>query len=97
MPILDKYCVVYAIRAASGHYYIGSTYEFTLRMKQHFHLLKRGEHHCKKLQHLYAQLGDEAFSVIPLAEVERSKLRLYEKRYLRAHADDPLMLNTQLW
>ena len=68
----------------NGKFYIGSTIDISKRKKEHFRLLKKGEHHCFHLQRAYEKYGKESFE-LTYKEIEVANedgLRLLEERYI---------------
>lgn len=78
----------------TGHFYIGSTSDIGRRLSHHFGHLKRGTHHCARLQKLFNNSIYEDFS-FDVIEVEgkdaRAKLELES---IEKNHNNPLLLNT---
>lgn len=79
---------IYLIKnTANGKTYVGSSIGIRERWRQHTKFLKRGDHHCKKLQAAWNEHDADAFEFSILEEVEdptRERLLAVEQRYMDA-------------
>lgn len=79
-------CVIYKIsNSVNNKVYIGSTINFNKRKNQHVFLLKRNQHHSRKLQNAWNKYGEESFSfdIVKTTEIKYSKEQLkIEQEYL---------------
>lgn len=79
--------VVYEIiNSLDGKRYIGSTFHFQKRIKNHFRNLKINKHCNNKFQNAYNKYGRDSFEVVILAEEkDNTKLRELETFYLQSY------------
>ena len=79
---------IYLIKnTANGKTYVGSSIGVRERWRQHTKFLKRGDHHCKKLQAAWNEHDADVFEFSILEEVEdptRERLLAVEQRYMDA-------------
>ena len=72
--------------------YIGSSVNCYGRWEDHQRHLRRGTHHCRKLQQLADRVGVTALNFEVILDVEESlgvkALRAYEQRYILREAAD---------
>ena len=56
----------------NGKFYIGSTVSLCRRQRQHWHELRRGDHHAVRLQAAWNKYGEDAFvvKILELCEIE---------------------------
>lgn len=89
-------CVVYRINnVVTDGYYIGSAVRFGRRKWEHLNLLRKGEHHCKRLQAAFTEYGADAFEFVVVQEVEdEARLLQVEDMYLGQFSADPNCYNT---
>lgn len=62
----------------NGKFYIGRSIIPSKRKTQHFRMLKKNTHHCKKLQNSYNKYGKDAFEFVIIEQCENSKIREQE-------------------
>lgn len=65
------------------YYYIGQSIHIANRFKNHIHLLKKNRHPSRKLQDVYAQLGEPKMMVLEVCK--QSELGIKEQYYLAHH------------
>lgn len=81
---------IYQIRNLNnGKVYIGSTFCFKIRYKQHLDSLKKGTHHNKHLQGSFIKHGSDAFifEVLEVVEGEQSDRLLVEQKRLDSYQE----------
>ena len=54
------------VHTATGRRYIGSAVSFERRFRRHKNDLKRGRHHCRRLQAAWNKYGEAAFAIQPV-------------------------------
>lgn len=59
---------VYKISCINGYVYYGRSNNIKLRKYTHLFQLRRGRHHCKKMQKDFNELGESAFQFIEIAK-----------------------------
>jgi len=65
--------------------YIGSSYDMANRFAQHTTLLRRGQHHARRLQEAWNTYGEDAFVFVVLEELsDPDQLAAVEQAYLDA-------------
>jgi group I intron endonuclease len=62
--------------------YVGSAMDIHKRWQSHLCLLKRGDHHCKKLQHHYTKYGKSDFVFSIIIGCDRDDLLTTEQFFL---------------
>lgn len=87
------YNCVYILTVPSGHFYIGSTWNFTLRLRRHLQQLKRNKHHSKLLQQHFKDESDITSKLIPCDS--RMEAYALEEKMIAESWDNPLFCNTQ--
>ena len=70
------------VNVVTDEFYIGSSVNFKKRRWEHLNQLKKGEHHCKKLQAAWDEYGPDAFDFEILEEVPDENALSIEDRYL---------------
>lgn len=91
---LNVTAVYRLLHKPSGHFYIGSTADFTNRRKHHEYTLTRGEHGVEKLQSLFStepDLSTLEWTVSLMAGRELAYIT--EQRMLDLEESNPLLLN----
>lgn len=89
--------VIYKIQnVVTDDIYIGSAVKPKRRKWEHWTMLKKGTHHCKKLQEAWDEFGEDAFEFIELETVDDDKLLTIEDTYLVVNAGQPHCYNTAL-
>lgn len=83
------------VHAASGARYIGSSVQVKARLAKHKNELRKGIHHCKKLQTAYDTLGAEGWDFQVLRWCGRDELREVEQ-FEMDRVDRADLLNTFL-
>jgi group I intron endonuclease len=74
---------VYAIvNRATGRAYIGSSIDVRERLKAHRSLLRRGKHHCIRLQRAWNKSGQSAFVFQLVLECREDELRDREQHIM---------------
>jgi group I intron endonuclease len=71
---------IYIITSTSGKFYVGSAVNLYKRWALHRTHLKKGEHHCKPLQHAYQKYGLEGLAFKVLFICKKEDLLWYEQR-----------------
>src|SRR5579859_1690375 len=79
-------CGIYAIHnILTQDRYIGSSHDMTNRFSQHTALLRRGQHHARRLQDAWNMYGEDAFVFMVLETLpDTDQLATVEQRYLDA-------------
>lgn len=80
---MPKVSGVYGIAAPSGNLYVGSSKNIRTRIKQHYAMLARSNHHSDALQAAYNKYGDN-LSPFVLEECAVSDLIAVEQKYIDA-------------
>lgn len=80
MTLRTASCVYLITSAKSGDFYVGSAGKFERRMRQHLYSLRRGTHHNRFLQRLYAKYGEGNLRFSVLIVCHRDDLFFYEQR-----------------
>ena len=70
------------VNAVTSDAYIGQSSNIKSRWSDHQRLLKRGTHHCAKLQAAWREFGAHAFKFEILEQVECDQLDEIERRYV---------------
>lgn len=79
----DKICCIYKItNMQKKTYYIGSTTDYTERIKIHFRLLKQQKHHNFKLQEDFNKSGEDSFKSKIVKKVEIKNREIEEQQIL---------------
>jgi len=87
--------VIYKIlNVVNDCFYIGSAVNEKRRRWEHWTALKKGVHHCKKLQEAWGVFGEDAFELVILEEVAVEKRLQIEDLYLQQHAKKEYCYNT---
>lgn len=66
---MQKGYIYHIINSVNGKRYVGKTSNAEKRLKTHFHLLEKGNHHSPKLQQAYNKYGKDSFTY-EITEVE---------------------------
>ena len=74
----------------NGKAYIGSTFCFKIRYKQHLDSLRKGTHHSKYLQASFNKHGSDAFvfEVLEVVEGDTAQRRLVEQAHISKYEND---------
>lgn len=89
--------VVYRVfNVVTEQFYIGSAVNFRRRRWEHIDSLKKGTHHCVKLQAAWDEYGQDAFEFEVLEEVPDEEVLRIEDTYLVQHAGHERCYNTAL-
>lgn len=92
---MSRVCGIYKITClANGRYYIGSSCNTTLRIKEHLRVLNQGRHINQHLQRAWNKHGGNWFSVEVVSVCERSQLISFEQSYIDAAPRGMLFNNT---
>ena len=76
---------VYRILSPTGHYYIGSTKNYTKRWKEHLKKLTTGKHNNTHMQNRYSKYPEGwLFEIVECVSLETKKLLEVEQKYLSA-------------
>lgn len=82
------------LNVVTDDFYFGSSVNFKKRKWEHLNMLKKNEHHCKKLQIAWNEYGPDAFEFEVVEEVlDEDALRI-EDTYLAQYAGTALCYNT---
>lgn len=86
-------CVgIYKITAPDGYYYIGSTINFSRRLKKHFNSLVKNCHPNARMQNKFNKYPEGwIFEIIQ--PTTREELHIVEQLFLNKHCEDPLCMN----
>lgn len=76
---------IYAITAADGRCYVGSSVNIRGRWAMHRWDLRRGRHANRKLQDAWTALGEDAFTFDEIERVERDRLLEREQHWMDHH------------
>jgi group I intron endonuclease len=82
------------LNVVTEDFYIGSAVKFKRRKWEHIDALKKGSHHCQKLQAAWGVYGADAFEFEVLEEVSDADALRIEDIYLAQHAGGPACYNT---
>ena len=74
--------IYYIVNTCNGDYYIGSSMQFYIRMRQHFSDLKSGRHSNIHLQNAVNKYGLDNFEFKCVEEVKPENLLEREQEYL---------------
>lgn len=85
-------CAYVLTHVPSGCFYVGSTSNPKRRLKEHLTSLKKGDHHCVKLQTLYNQAPTVKITECFITDTREDAYDL-EQGLLDARCDDPNLLN----
>lgn len=91
---LNVSAVYRIIHKPTGHFYIGSTRDFSQRKREHEHRLIKNKNPCKKLQELYnanPDLNDLHWDIILAHPI--SHAQFLEEKMIKEAWDNPLLLN----
>lgn len=79
-------CGVYSItNTVTGRVYIGSSIDLHTRWTRHKYFLRRGTHHCSKLQRSWIKHGEETFVSSPVLFCNKENLCFYEQIIIDAY------------
>jgi group I intron endonuclease len=88
MPSVQRKCGIYKIVCrGNGKAYYGSTNDWRGRKATHQCELRRGRHHCSRLQHCWNKYGEESFDFVWIENVAEALLTVVEQKYLDAVGD----------
>lgn len=82
------------LNVVTDDFYIGSAVKFKRRRWEHLDALKKGVHHCAKLQAAWDMYGVDAFEFELLEEVADADALQIEDTYLAQHAGGEACYNT---
>ena len=82
------------LNVATDAFYIGSALNIRRRKWEHISDLKKGVHHCARLQRAWDEYGEDAFEFEVLEEVEDASALQVEDMYLQQHAGQAYCYNT---
>lgn len=82
------------LNVVTDDFYIGSAVKFKRRRWEHLDALKKGTHHCEKLQAAWNLYGVDAFEFELLEEVADADALRIEDTYLAQHAGGTACYNT---
>lgn len=87
--------VIYRIlNVVTDQFYVGSAINFRRRRWEHIDALKKGVHHCKKLQVAWDEYGPDAFEFEVIEESADADVLQIEDTYLVQHAGQDICYNT---
>lgn len=79
----NEKCGVYQIKCGpNGEAYIGSSVRIYSRWSEHRRKLRRGDHHCPRLQKAWDRYGESAFHFLIIQECAREVLEFTEQQWL---------------
>lgn len=81
--------VIYQIKnLLENKIYIGSTIQVDIRRRQHFNMLRKGEHHCKPLQNAFNKYGEVNFEFLTLEELDSQESMISRESELLNSTDN---------
>ena len=87
-------CIYKLVNVANDFFYIGSARNARRRKWEHLSDLKKGVHHCRRLQEAWNEFGEDAFDFEVLEEVDDATVLQVEDVYLQQHAGKAYCYNT---
>lgn len=87
--------IIYRIvNGTNGHFYVGSTINAVARFREHRWHLKKGTHHCQRLQRAWNKYGADSFEFEIIEQADDSERLAIEDRWLAEHFGKPHCYNT---